>query len=65
MISLDDLHLTDTGYALYAQKFIDAINAVEGTAIPAIDVEAVHANDALAPSKTRAAGYTCVPAATM
>jgi lysophospholipase L1-like esterase len=65
MISLDDLHLTDTGYALYAQKFIDAINAVEGTAIPAINVEAVHANDALAPSKTRAAGYSCVPAATM
>ena len=65
MISLDDLHLTDTGYALYAQKFIDAINAVEGTAIPAIDVETVHAEDALAPSKTRAAGYSCVPAATM
>ncbi len=63
MISLDDLHLTDTGYALYAQKFIDAINAVEHTQIPAVDVEAVHAQDALAPAKTRAAGYTCVPAA--
>jgi hypothetical protein len=65
MLSLDDLHLTDTGYGLYAQKFIDAINAVEHTAIPPIDIDAVHAADALAPAKTRAAGYTCVPAATM
>jgi hypothetical protein len=63
LISLDDLHLTDTGYALYAQKFIDAINAVEHTAIPPIDVEAVHAQDKLAPEKLRAAGYRCVPAA--
>jgi len=63
LISLDDLHLTDTGYALYAQKFIDAINAVEHTAIPPIDVEAVHAQDKLAPGKLRAAGYRCVPAA--
>jgi hypothetical protein len=63
LISLDDLHLTDTGYALYAQKFIDAINAVEHTAIPPIDVEAVHAQDKLAPSQLRAAGYRCVPAA--
>jgi lysophospholipase L1-like esterase len=63
MISLDDLHLTDTGYALYAQKFLDAINTVARTQIPPIDVDAVHAADALAPQKTRAAGYTCVPAA--
>ena len=33
------------------------------THIPAIDVDAVHAADALAPAKTRAAGYSCVPAA--
>lgn len=63
LLSLDDLHLTDTGYALYAQKFVDAINAVEHSAIPPIDVEAVHAKDALAPSRLRAAGYTCVPPA--
>jgi hypothetical protein len=63
MLSLDDLHLTDTGYALYAQKFIDAINGVMHTSIPAIDVDAVHAADTLAPSKMRAAGYSCVPAA--
>ena len=62
LLSLDDLHLTDTGYALYAQKFIDAINAV-GTQIPPIDVDAVHAGDALAPARLRAGGYTCVPPA--
>jgi hypothetical protein len=63
LLSLDDLHLTDTGYALYAQRFVDAINAVTGAHIPAVDVEAVHAGDALAPSKLRALGYRCVPAA--
>jgi hypothetical protein len=63
LLSLDDLHLTDTGYALYAQKFIDRINDVLGTEIPNVDVDAVHAQDPLAPEKTRAAGYTCVPAA--
>jgi hypothetical protein len=65
LLSLDDLHLTDSGYALYAQTFIDAINATVGSTIPAIDVDSVHAADALAPAKTRAAGYTCVPPATM
>jgi hypothetical protein len=63
LLSLDDLHLTDTGYALYAQRFIYRINEVLGLRIPHVDVEAVHADDALAPSKTRAAGYTCVPPA--
>lgn len=61
LISLDDLHLTDTGYALYAQKFVDRINAVLGAHIPAIDVAAINAQDALAPSRLRA-GYSCVPA---
>lgn len=61
LISLDDLHLTDTGYALYAQKFVDRINQVLGTRIPDVDIAKVHAEDALSPSKTRAAGFTCVP----
>jgi hypothetical protein len=63
LVSLDDLHLTDTGYALYAQRFVDAINATLGAHIPAVPVEEVHAADALAPGKLRAAGYRCVPAA--
>ena len=62
LVSLDGLHLTDTGYALYAQTFIDRINEVLGSHIPAVDVAAVHAQDALAPSRLRAGGYTCVPA---
>jgi lysophospholipase L1-like esterase len=62
LISLDDLHLTDTGYALYAQKFIDRINEVLGTQIGPVDVEAVHAQDPLTPARLRAGGYTCVPA---
>jgi hypothetical protein len=63
LLSLDNLHLTDTGYALYAQKFIARINEVLGTQIPAIDVAAVHAQDALAPSALVAAGYPCMPPA--
>jgi hypothetical protein len=60
-LSLDDLHLTDTGYGLYAQTFIDRINQIMGTQIPAVDVATIHSQDALAPEKTRAAGYSCVP----
>ncbi len=63
LISLDDLHLTDTGYGLYAQKFLDAINSVLHTSIPPIDMEAVHAQDKLAPSKLRAYNFSCLPAA--
>jgi hypothetical protein len=61
LLSLDDLHFTDTGYALYANVFIDAINQQLGTAIPHADADAIHATDALAPGKLRAAGFTCVP----
>jgi hypothetical protein len=61
LLSLDDLHLTDTGYALYANDVIRYINGTLGVKIPSVDVEAVHAQDALAPSRLRAAGLTCVP----
>jgi hypothetical protein len=62
LMSLDGLHLTDTGYALYANKFIDTIDATLGVTIPDVDVAAVHAQDPLTPSRLRAAGLTCVPA---
>ena len=61
LLSLDGLHFTDTGYALYANVFIMAINQVLGAQIPLVDVEAVHAGDALTPTRLRAAGLTCVP----
>jgi hypothetical protein len=62
LLSLDDEHFTDTGYAVFANGFIEAINQQLGTAIPYADVDAIHATDALSPSKLRAAGFTCVPA---
>jgi hypothetical protein len=61
LLSLDDLHFTDTGYAFYANVFIDAINAQLGSQIAHLDLDAVHANDALTPAKLKAAGFTCVP----
>jgi hypothetical protein len=61
LFSLDGLHLTDTAYALYANQFIDDLNAALGTAIAHVDVDAIHATDPDAPSKLRAAGLTCVP----
>jgi hypothetical protein len=63
LLSLDGLHLTDTGYALLANEFIRFINGTLTVSIPNVDVEAVHAQDALAPAKLRAAGLTCVPPA--
>ncbi len=63
LLSLDNLHFTDTGYALYANVFIDAINGVLKTTIAHVDLEAVHAQDALSPTALRAAGLTCVPPA--
>lgn len=59
LLSLDHLHFTDTGYALAANAFIDAINASKGWKIPEIDVTAVHAQDALSPSALVQAGVHC------
>ena len=61
LLSLDNLHFTDTGYAVLANLFIEAINAQLGAQIPLVDVDAVHADDPLTPSKLSAAGFTCVP----
>jgi hypothetical protein len=47
--SLDYLHPTDTGYALYANEFIRTINYTLGTDIPEIDIAQVFAQDPLAP----------------
>jgi hypothetical protein len=63
LLSLDGLHLTDTGYALLANEFIRFINGTLTVSITPVDEEAVHAQDPLAPAKLRAAGLTCVPAA--
>ena len=64
LISLDDLHLTDTGYALYAQKLPRRHQRGRGTWRSRRSTSTpCTPQDALAPAKLRAAGYTCVPAA--
>ncbi len=60
LLSLDDFHFTDTGYAYLANAFIAAINQATSRTIPAIDLVAVHATDALSPSALRPA-HACVP----
>jgi hypothetical protein len=63
LLSFDELHFTDTGYASYANLFVTDLNGALGTAIPMVDVDAIHAGDEAAPSKLRALGFTCVPPA--
>ena len=45
LLSLDGVHLTDTGYGLIAEEFIVAINEVVGTDIPLPDLEQILATD--------------------
>jgi lysophospholipase L1-like esterase len=42
ILSFDGLHPSNTGYALIAYEFIDAINKAYGTHIPQIDVKAAY-----------------------
>ncbi len=64
LISLDGLHFTDTGYALFANLMIAQINQTLRLALPAVDVFLVHAADALSPTHLRADGLSCVPDST-
>ena len=59
LVSLDHLHFTDTGYALVANQFVNAIDIIKGWNIPEVNVEAVHKTDALSPSALDAAGVHC------
>ncbi len=47
--SLDDLHLTNTGYAILASVFIQTINTTLGTQIPLPDLPSILAGDPLSP----------------
>ncbi|HZV76543.1 MAG TPA: hypothetical protein VFF63_02150 [Candidatus Babeliales bacterium] len=42
LLSFDGIHPSDTGYALIASAFIDAINKAYGARVPQVDVEAVY-----------------------
>ncbi len=45
LFGLDGIHPTNTGYALFANQFIQALNAQLGTEIPAVDVQTIAARD--------------------
>jgi lysophospholipase L1-like esterase len=47
--SLDGLHPSNTGYAILANEFIDALNAKYGLGIPDVSVATVYATDPYAP----------------
>jgi hypothetical protein len=59
LLSLDGLHFSDTGYALLAAEFAEAINAALGTRIPELDLGAVMAEDPYSVERLRAAGSSC------
>lgn len=50
IFSLDGTHPTNTGYALIANAFIDAMNSSLQSQVPEVDVSSVAANDPLFPS---------------
>ncbi|MCO4768894.1 MAG: hypothetical protein KDA24_02615 [Deltaproteobacteria bacterium] len=56
ILSFDGLHFSSTGYALVADMFVDTINNELGTAVPAIDVAAVLAEDIHSPNAVLDAG---------
>lgn len=45
LLSTDDLHFSDTGYAIVAQALLDEIERVTGVSAEPIDLAAVHAGD--------------------
>ena len=47
--SLDGLHPSNTGYAILANEFIDALNAKYSLGIPDVNVGAIYATDPYAP----------------
>lgn len=47
LFSLDGVHPTNTGYALLANKFIDTMNAANGTTIADVSLSAVASTDPL------------------
>ncbi len=57
-ISLDGLHLTKVGYGVLADLFVEHVNKALGTDIPAIDLDAVAADDPLSPAHLAEYGLT-------
>lgn len=64
LLSLDGMHFSDTGYALVANMFLEAINAELGTKVPLVDLAAVHAEDPYSVASLQAAGFPCAGSVT-
>jgi hypothetical protein len=60
LLSLDGMHFSDTGNALLANFFIDAMNAQLNLGIEKVELTAVHAADPYSPRALRAAGLSCL-----
>ena len=56
LLSLDGVHFTDTGYATFAQLFLDTIEAELGVAVDPLDLQAIVAADARSPLALEASG---------
>jgi lysophospholipase L1-like esterase len=59
LFSLDDLHFSDTGYALLARAYVRAMNEAWGAKLPEPDLAAVYRDDPMRPEALRAAGFAC------
>ncbi len=59
LFSLDSMHFSDTGYAVLANLFLDAMDAAWGTKLPRVDVAAVMKEDPRSVESLRRAGLTC------
>lgn len=59
LLSLDGMHFSDTGYAIMANAYVDAVNSALGTSIAKVELVTVLANDPYSVEKLRAAGFLC------
>jgi hypothetical protein len=59
LLSLDHMHFSDTGYAIFANIFVREINRVLKSSIPSIDVAAVHRSDPFSAANLGKAGVHC------
>jgi len=62
LFSLDSMHFSDTGYAVLANVFLDAMDSAWGTKLPRVDVAAVLNDDPASVANLRRAGLTCAGA---
>jgi lysophospholipase L1-like esterase len=57
LLSLDGVHFTAVGYALFAQRFLDAVEEATGVHVPPPDLAAIAETDPNAPWNLRAQGF--------